>query len=136
MLAATLGGCASGPNYQDSIVDVAQAGHFSLPRGENSGAPISLWEQVLIVCPYSDVSATPAPFAKEALALDTSSNEEAHWLLFAEGSKVKRLSIDRTNIDFCQDGALNKVYESDQVWSAEKPDGAWLVTAVGPQWTG
>ncbi|WP_157875219.1 hypothetical protein [Arthrobacter sp. PAMC 25486] len=133
LLGALLTGCAGNTDYQDALVKTAQSGQSTLPRGEGIGAPIPLWDSVFVVCPYSDTTDAPEPFAKEALALDTSSNESAHWLLFADGDNVKRMSADRTAVDFCLAGAVNNVYQHTQVWSAEKSDGAWLMTAVDPQ---
>lgn len=107
-----------------------------MPRGEASGAAIPLWDSLLVVCPYSDTTEAPEPFAKEAQALDTTSTDAVQWLLFAEGDNVKRISVDRTSVDFCLDGVLTAKYKHTQTWSAEKSDGAWLMSAVGPQSAG
>lgn len=136
LLGAALTGCAGGGDYQAALATTARSGEFSLPRGEDSAAPIALWDEVFVVCPYSDVAAAPAPFTKEARALDTSSNEDTHWLLFAKADKVRRISISRTSVDFCPGSSVNNVYQHTQLWSAEKSDGAWLMSAVGPPQAG
>ncbi|MGP9502147.1 hypothetical protein ACT3TS_08020 [Specibacter sp. AOP5-B1-6] len=136
LLGVLLTGCTGNTGYQDALVETAQSGQSTLPRGEGAGAPIPLWDSVLVVCPYSDTTEVPEPFAKEARALDTSSTDAVQWLLFAEDDSVKRISVDRTAVDFCLDGAVNKVYQHTQVWSTGKSDGAWLMTAVGPEQLG
>lgn len=133
LLGAALTGCANHATFQDVVANQAQNGQFTLPRGEGSGAPMPEWDAMFLAWPYSDTNDVPEPFTKAARALNTSSTDSVQWLLFAEGSNVKRISIDRSAIDFCLDGAVNAEYQHAQMWNAEKSDGAWLMTAVGPQ---
>lgn len=98
-------------------------------QGEKTpGAPIPLWETVLIVCPYSDTSLIPEPFAKDVQNLDTASTDSLQWLLFSEQNNVSRISVDRSAIDFCQGESRPIEYESNRAWNAEKHDGAWVMT--------
>ncbi len=136
MAVPALTGCADTTDFQASLASRTESTEFTLPRGEDSGAPFELWDEVFIACPYTDVTTAPAPFAKAAMAVDTSSNEGAQWLLFAKDGKVKRISMNRTSIDFCLDGAVNNAHRHDQLWSAKKSDGAWLMTAVDHQRAG
>ncbi|WP_449374314.1 hypothetical protein [Arthrobacter psychrolactophilus] len=130
LLGASLTGCGQHPGYQESLVSAADKaqGTFALPRGGGVGAPIPQWDTVLIVCPYSDMSRMPEPFAKDAGTLDTGSTDAAQWLLFAEANNVTRLSIERSAVDFCHGDSQTGAYDSNQVWRAEQHDGAWLIT--------
>lgn len=136
LLGASLTGCTGTPSYQSSIADAAQSEPFALPRGEDSGAPIPLWESLLVVCPYDDATKAPQPFATEAQKLRTSSTDTVQWLLFAKGNNVKTISVDRLTVDFCWESSPSVEYLHTQAWSAEKSDGAWLMTAAGPQTAG
>lgn len=138
LLGALLAGCAGPANFQDDIGTAAvnratEAGEFTLPRGQNTGAPIALWDSVLIACPYSDTGAFPEPYAKAAKGLKTASSDAAQWLLFAKGTEAKRISVERSAVDFCYDDSPTVAYQHTQMWTAEKFDGAWLMTAVGPR---
>ena len=107
--------------------------HLAAGGGEGSGAPTAQWDAMFLACPYSDTNDVPEPFTKAARGLNTSSTDSVQWLLFAEGSKVKRISVDRSAIDFCADAAVNAEYRHTQIWHAEQSDGAWLMTTVGTQ---
>lgn len=133
LLGAALTGCTNNPTFQDAVAKQAQGGQFTLPRGEGSGAPLPQWDAMFLACPYSDTNDVPEPFTKAARGLNTSSTDSVQWLLFAEGSKVKRISVDRSAIDFCADAAVNAEYRHTQIWHAEQSDGAWLMTTVGTQ---
>lgn len=131
-LGALLTGCAQEPKYQDSLVRAAESDQLtlSLPRGEGIGAPIPLWDSVFVVCPYSDTSLVPEPFAEEAETLDTASTDSVQWLLFSGQDEVSRISIKRTTADFCQTGSGGMVFDSAQIWSAQNSEGAWVMTPV------
>ncbi|SEF10817.1 hypothetical protein SAMN04489740_4036 [Arthrobacter alpinus] len=132
LLGASVTGCGQDSGYQESLIDVADnlQGTFSLPRGTGVGAPIPLWDTVLIVCPYSDTSLIPERFANEVQNLDTTSTDSVQWLLFSEQNNVSRISIERTAVDFCQGESHPIEYESNQSWNAEKRDGTWSMTPV------
>ena len=134
ILAASLTGCTQGPHYQDSLIAAAKEGPaaLSLPRGEGLGAPVPLWDSVLIVCPYSDTQLVPEPFADEARTLDVTTTDSVQWLLFSGHNGVSPLSIERTTVDFCHAGAPPAQYDHDQLWSAQKSDGAWVMTPARP----
>lgn len=130
LLGVSLTGCAQNSEYQESLASAADnaQGTFSLPRGEDVGAPIPLWETVLIVCPYSDTNLVPEPFAKDILNLDTASTDSVQWLLFSEQNNVSRISVERAAIDFCQGESRPIEYESNRAWNAEMHHGAWVMT--------
>lgn len=130
LLGASLTGCAQNSAYQESLASAADKaqGTFSLPRGGDVGAPIPLWETVLIVCPYSDTNLVPEPFAKDVKNLDTASKDSVQWLLFSEQDNVSRIAVERSAIDFCQGESHPIEYESNRAWKAEKHDGAWVMT--------
>lgn len=132
LLGVSLIGCAQNSGYQVSLASAADnaQGSFTLPRGEDVGAPISLWEKVLVVCPYSDTDLVPALFAKDAQNIDTASTDSVQWLLFSEQSNIVRISVERAAIDFCQGESRPIEYESNRAWSAVKHDGAWVMTPI------
>ncbi len=129
-LGVSLTGCAQNSGYQESLASAADnaQGAFALPRGEGEGAPIPLWETVLIVCPYSDTNLVPEPFAKNVQNLDTASTDSVQWLLFSEQNNLSRISVERSAVDFCQGESHPIEYGSKRAWNAEKHDGAWVMT--------
>lgn len=141
LLGVILTGCAGGANFQDAVATTAvnatavdgaaMAKEFTLPRGEDTGAPIPLWDSVLVVCPYSDTATLPEPHAGAAKGLNTASSEAVQWLLFARGAESKRITVERSAVDFCHDSSPQVAYQHTQTWVAEKSDGAWLMTAGG-----
>lgn len=132
LVGAALTGCAGTDDFQENIVQAAQGGDFTLPRGEGSGAPIPLWDAVLIVCPYDDTKALPEPYSTAAEGLNTASLEAVQWLLFSKDDEAKRVTVNRSAVDFCHDSHPAAEYQHTQTWAAEKSDGAWLMTADGP----
>lgn len=130
LLGSSLTGCAQDSGYQDSLASAAEETQdtFPLPRGEGAGAPIPLWESVLVVCPYSDTDLIQEPFAKEVRNLDTGSTDSLQWLIFHGQNSVSRVSVERSTIDFCQGGTHPAAYDNDQAWTAEKHHGAWVMT--------
>lgn len=130
LLGASLTGCVQSSEYQDSMVSTADSalGPFTLPRDEGAGAPVPLWDSVLIVCPYDDIDLVPEPFAKDVKNLDTASTDSVQWLLFSGQNKVSRLAIARSAIDFCQGEPHPMEHGSNQAWNAEKRNGTWIMT--------
>lgn len=135
LLGTALTGCAGAADFQDNIFQAAPSGDFTLPRGEGSGTPIPLWDAVIILCPYDDTKALPEPYATAAEGLNTASTEAVQWLLFSKDGGAKRISLNRSAVDFCHNSNPAVEYQHTQAWAAEKSDGAWLMTSIGPHAT-
>lgn len=83
--------------------------------------------------PADDTKALPEPYATAAKGLNTASTDTVQWLLFSKDGEAERVTVTRTAVDFCHDTNPVVEYQHTHAWRAEKSDGTWLMTAVGPQ---
>lgn len=133
----TLSACSSDPHYSETLTSAA-AEHvaaqsegsqtpLTFPHGEGTGAPISDWTSLLVVCPYADTSNVEEPYASALSTVDTARTDAYQWLVFANNNDTELTIVERTDIDLCDDAAPISEYTPETTMTAEHLGNMWIM---------
>ena len=126
---ALLTGCASQNSFETELLQSVAKGQAEITLPAH--APIEDWSEVLVVCPYADLSKIESPF-NEDLPDPRSPEpipEGSQLLIFTNGSDTGSLQMDRIKVDLCVSNPTEPM-SANQPWTVlhSEDDGRYLLS--------
>lgn len=126
---ALLTGCASQNSFEAELLQRTEQGQSEITLPEHG--PIDDWSEVLVVCPYADLSKIESPF-NEYLPDPRSPEpipEGSQLLIFTNGTDTESLQMDRIKVDLCVSNPTEPM-SVNQSWtvSHSEDDGPYLLS--------